>query len=240
MSRSLEPLVLQKAPGYREATYTAIKEAILSGYFKYGQALIEEEVAAKLQVSRTPVREALAILQHEGLIAQRTGRGFHVRQLTREEFVEMFVANEVVEPYLVRRASLMATEEQLRAMEDAIVFGKQCVDCDDIPGLLRSGRDFHRAVGLASDNIPLAQFVLHNEERTDLYLMSYETMLDIVRMQRSNQEHEAIFNAITQRDPESAARLVTYHSQSVRERLSSFFNEDEFQKVSSAKEIEVS
>ena len=69
--------------------------------------------------------------------------------------------------------------------------------------------------------------------------MSYETMLDISRMQRSNQEHEAIFNAITRRDPESAARLVTYHSQSVRERLSPFFNEDEFRKVASTKEIEV-
>jgi DNA-binding GntR family transcriptional regulator len=44
-----------------------------------------------------------------------------------------------------------------------------------------------------------------------------------------------IFNAIAQRDPEAAARLVTYHSQSVRERLSSFFNEDEFQKVSATK-----
>lgn len=235
MQKHLQPLVIQKAPNYRKAAYNAIKEAIFSGYFEYGQALIEEDIATKLQVSRTPVREALAILQHEGLIASRSGRGFHVRQMTREEFIAMFVANEVVEPYLVRRAALLATEAQLCDMEDAITLGKQCASKNDAPGILRSGRDFHRAVGIAANNKPLTQFVVSNEERTDLYLLSYQTILDTTRMSLSNQEHEAIFQAIKQHDPEAAARLVAYHSQSVRERLSPFFNEEEFQKVSTAK-----
>jgi DNA-binding GntR family transcriptional regulator len=235
MSRSLGPLAISRGPSYQEAAYLAIKEAILSGSLAHGQPLIEEDIAAQLQVSRTPVRAALVILQHEGLIAPRSGRGYHVRQLTREEFVAMFVANEVVEPYLARCAALMATDAQLQAMEAAITQGKQATVTEDIPGILRSGRDFHRSVGVASGNAPLSQFVVSNEERTDLYLLSYETLIDTARMSISNQEHEMIFNAIAQRDPEAAARLVTYHSQSVRARLSSFFNEDEFQKVSATK-----
>lgn len=237
MRKQLDPLPVQKAPGYREAAYYAIKEAILSGYLEYGQPLIEEEIASQLQVSRTPVREALAILQHEGLISARSGRGFHVRRLTRGEFVGIFTANEAVEPFLVRRAALLASEEQLHDLEDAITRGKQCVSANDLPGALRSGRDFHRGVGIASGNAPLTQFVSANEERTDLYLMSYETVLDISKMTPSNQEHEMIFNAIAQRDPEAAARLVAYHSQSLRERLSPFFNEDEFQKVAAANNL---
>ncbi len=231
MNRSLKPLQVQRAPGYREAAYNAIKEAILSGDLGYGQSLIEEDIATKLQVSRTPVREALAILQHEGLIAPRSGRGFYVRPLTHQEFVDMFVANEAVEPYLVRRAALMATEAQLHAMEEAITDGKRAADNGDFPGILRSGRDFHRAVGLASCNEPLTRFILGNEERTDLYLLSCEKVLNMSRMSPSNQEHEMIFHAIAQRDPEDAARLVAYHSQSVRGRLSSIFN-DESQSMS--------
>lgn len=237
MQKSLEPLVLPKAPGYREAAYDAIKEGILSGYLAYGQPLIEEEIAAQLKVSRTPVREALAILQHEGLIAPRSGRGFHVRQLTREEFVAMFVANEVVEPYLVRCATLNATDMQLHAIQEAIEHGKEAAECGDLSRILRAGRDFHRAVGIAAGNTPLTQFVVHNEERTDLYLLSHEKVLTMLKIVPFNQEHEMIFNAITRHDPETAVRLVIYHSQAVRERLSPFFNEDEFQKMAAMQEV---
>ena len=222
----LKPLPLvQRTPGYREAAYQAIKEAILSGNLEYGQQLIEEDIAASLQVSRTPVREALSILQHEGLIAPRSGRGFYVRPLTHEEFVDMFVANEVVEPYLARRAALTATEDQLHEMKEAIKRGEQAAIDDDLPGILRSGRDFHRAVGIASGNESLTRFAVGNEERTDLYLLSYKKGVDMSRMSPSNQEHAMIFQAIAKRDPEAAARLVTYHSQSVRERFAPLFEE---------------
>ncbi|GCE22183.1 GntR family transcriptional regulator [Dictyobacter kobayashii] len=225
----LGPLSVPKAPGYREAAFHAIKEAILSGQLKYDQPLVEEDIAIRLQVSRTPVREALAILHHEGLIAPRSGRGFYVCRLTREEFVDLFTANEVIEPYLVRRAALRATDAQMRDMEDAITLGKQSEQQQDIAGMLRSGRDFHRAVGSAAANTPLTRFVVSNEERTDLYLLSCAQVLDVSQLSQSNQEHERIFTAIVQRDPETAARLVVYHSQSVRERLAPFFTVDEAQ-----------
>ncbi|GLV54212.1 GntR family transcriptional regulator [Dictyobacter sp. S3.2.2.5] len=237
MPKFLEPLVLPRASGYREAAYHAIKEGILSGYLAYGQPLIEEEIASQLNVSRTPVREALAILQHEGLISPRNGRGFHVRQLTREEFVTMFAANEVVEPYLVRLATLTATDMQLRAIQEAIEHGKAVAESGDLPRILRAGRDFHRAVGIAAGNAPLTQFVVNNEERTDLYLLSHEKILTMLKIVPFNQEHEMIFNAIMQHDSEAAVRLAIYHSQAVRERLSPFFNVDEFQKMVALQEV---
>jgi DNA-binding GntR family transcriptional regulator len=91
-------LLAARAPTYREAAYAAIKEAILSGQIGPGQPLIEERLAALLDISRTPVREALAILEHEGLIAPVYRRGLYVCKLTRAEFVELFVANETVVP----------------------------------------------------------------------------------------------------------------------------------------------
>ena len=201
MERPFRPIKIDKAPRYREAAYAAIKEAILAGHVHPGEPLIEEQIAADLHISRTPVREALAILQHEQLIAQRNGRGLFVRELTREEFVGMFVANEAVEPFLVRRAALEATEAHLAEIEAAIERGKHAASQQDIVGSLRSGRDFHRSVGTASGNLPLTQFVTSNEERADLYLLSYAKVIDVPGMNASNREHEAIFSAIADHDP---------------------------------------
>ena len=221
---SLQPITIAKAPRYREAAYNAIKEAILSGRFAPEQPLIEEQLAAELNISRTPVREALAILEHEGLIGPRGGRGLFVRTLTRAEFIEMFVANEVVEPYLARRAALLATEAQLQAMSETLQGGRQAAEATDEAGFLRASRDFHGLVGEASGNATLAQFVLHNEEHTDMYLLNYGKVVDVASMRASVREHEAIYNAVAQRDPEAAARVVIYHAHSLRERFAVLFN----------------
>jgi DNA-binding GntR family transcriptional regulator len=221
---SLQPIAIAKAPRYREAAYSAIKEAILAGRFAPERPLIEEQLAAELSISRTPVREALAILEHEGLIGPRGGRGLFVRTLTRAEFIEMFVANEAVEPYLARRAALLATESQHQAMSEALRRGRQAAEANDEAGFLGASRDFHRLVGEAAGNATLAQFVLRNEEHTDMYLLNYGKVVDVASMRASVREHEAIFAALAQRDPEAAARVAIYHAHSLRERFATLFN----------------
>jgi DNA-binding GntR family transcriptional regulator len=220
----LQPVAVSKVPRYREVAYTAIKEAILAGQLGPNQPLTEEQLATSLNISRTPVREALAILEHEGLIGPRNGRGLYVCVMTRAEFVAIFVANETVEPYLVRRAALLATPGQIEEMTATIAQAQQIATNHDSPGFLRASRDFHRLVGEASGNIPLTEFVLRNEERTDMFLISAGKLIDIANMEASNREHAAILGALAERDPESAARLVVYHAQSLRERFAEHFN----------------
>ena len=120
MNKSFDPLKVARAPKLREAAYSAIKEAIFDARLAAGEPLFEERIAAALGISRTPVREALAILEHEGLIAARQGKGLFIRELTREEFLDMFGANEVIEPYLARRAALRATGEHIDQIQAAI------------------------------------------------------------------------------------------------------------------------
>jgi DNA-binding GntR family transcriptional regulator len=200
--------------------------------------LVEEQLAATLNVSRTPVREALALLEHERFIAPRNGRGLYVRAVTHEEFMEMFIANEAVEPYLARRAALLATEEQLTAIEQAIHLAKECALKLDTAGFLRASRDFHRLVGDAAGNRPLAEFVVHNEERTDMYLINYGKVVKQERMLASVHEHLAILGALQDRDPEAAERLVIYHAQSLRERFTELFNEESTGESSTGEEGE--
>jgi DNA-binding GntR family transcriptional regulator len=200
---------------------------LTAGSLEPGQPLVEERLAAMLQISRTPVREALAILEHEGLIAPIYRRGLFVCRLSRELVVELFTANEAVEPFLARRAAFYATAEQLAALERAIEEGEACVGRLDVAGFLRSGRLFHGGVGLAAGNPTLAQLVERNEERVDLFLMSYGKAVDGEMMRASNREHRAIFQAISERDPDAAARLATYHAQSTRERFAALANDEE-------------
>ncbi|MEN9938593.1 MAG: hypothetical protein RLZZ387_5172 [Chloroflexota bacterium] len=220
----LRPVTVSKAPRFREAAYAAIKEAILSGRIAPNQPMVEEQLAASLQISRTPVREALAILEYEGLIAPRSGRGLYVTTMTREEFVACFVANETVEPFLARRAALLAEQPQLDAMRETIARAEGAA-AEDTPGFLRASRDFHRLVGEAAGNEPLMNFVLRNEERTDMYLLSAGRVVNPESMAASNREHAAILGALEQRDPEAAARLTIYHAQSLRGRFTELFGE---------------
>jgi DNA-binding GntR family transcriptional regulator len=215
---------VKRSPKYREAAYHAIKEAILSGDYPPHQSLIEEQLAEMLAISRTPVREALAILEHEGLIGPRGNRGLYVRSIDREEFIAMFVANETVEPTLAARAARLADEEQLAAIEEAIKQAKACAARGDQAGFLKRSRDFHRLVGEAANNAPLAGFVLRNEERADMYLLSYGKQLDLASMSASLREHENIYRAIAAREPEDATHLMIFHARSLRERLAGLFS----------------
>jgi DNA-binding GntR family transcriptional regulator len=219
----LQPVALGRAPRFREAAYKAIKEAILQGRFGPERPLVEEQIATMLTISRTPVREALAILEHEGLIGARNGRGLYVSAMSRGEFVAMFVANETVEPTLARRAALLATPEQLVAARAALATAEQAGQQSDTITFLRASRDFHRLVGEASGNAPLTEFVVRNEERTDMHLVSTGTALDAAQMHASTREHTLILAAIAARDPEAAARLVIYHAQSLRDRFAGLF-----------------
>jgi DNA-binding GntR family transcriptional regulator len=219
----LQPIISVKTPRFREAAYQAIKEAILSGQIGPHQPLVEEQLAASLQISRTPVREALAILEHEGLIASRGGRGLYITALSREEFVAMFVANETVEPYLVRRAALQATPAQLTTLQETIAQARSAEATHDTTLFLRASRDFHRLVGEASGNTPLTEFVLRNEERTDMFLLSVGANIATTQMETSTSEHAAILSALIQHDPEAAARLAIYHTQSLRQRFAVLF-----------------
>jgi DNA-binding GntR family transcriptional regulator len=216
---------MPRSPRYREAAFAAIKEAILEGRISAGAPLVEGKIASALGMSRTPVREALALLEHEGLIAHRLGVGLVIRELSREEFIDMFVANELVEPQLVRRAAVYATEMHLTEIQQAIDLGRRAVDDVDIRASLRSGREFHRWVGIAAGNPPLMRFVLHNEEQTDLFLLSlgHDPIMTGEEMAISNREHQDILDAIRRGDPEEAGRLVIYHAQSLRRRHAHLF-----------------
>jgi DNA-binding GntR family transcriptional regulator len=225
MPASLSTVSRKRIPRYREVAHASIKTAILDGTVELGEPLFEERLAADLGISRTPVREALAILEHEGLISPGSGRGLFIREISREEFLELFTANEVVEPYLARSAAVKATDEGIQQLDEAIAIGRRAALDQSIHESLRSGREFHRALGEIAGSRSLTDLIVRNEEKVDLFLIGQGNphLLATEKMDLSNDEHAAILNAIRARDPEAAQRLVIYHAQSLRLRIEHLF-----------------
>ncbi|MGH2548945.1 MAG: GntR family transcriptional regulator [Thermomicrobiales bacterium] len=228
MDHAFAVLNVPKAPRFREAAYTAIKEAILDARLSGDEPLIEERIAAALGISRTPVREALAILEHEGLIAARSGKGLFIRELSREEFFDMFSANEVIEPYLARRAASLATDVQLDELQAAIDRGIEAAGSVNLNRSLQSGREFHHWMAVAAGNESLRHLVARNEEQTDLFLLSLgnPALISGLNLEISNKEHQDILDAIRRRNPEAAANFVIVHAQSLRTRWANLFRSE--------------
>jgi DNA-binding GntR family transcriptional regulator len=217
----------RKPARYSEIAYRAIKDAILTGRLEVEKPLIEEDLAGLLSISRTPVREALAILEHEGLIGPRHGRGLYVRPIEREEFLEIFAANELVEQELVRRAARLATDELLPVMAGQVSRETYYAVQGDLPACLDARREFMRLLGEAAANAPLAQFLVSSQERIDLYLLGPGKSAGRAMIAAAARQHEAILAALVRRDPDEAARLVIYHTQDLRERFAQLFRGEE-------------
>ena len=101
-----------------EAAYRRISEAMLSGELAPGSRLVMDALAARLQISRTPVRDALHRLEREGLIEPAGRRGFLVRRLGPDAVRQLFEAREAVEVFAARRVAELGTAHEVEAAID--------------------------------------------------------------------------------------------------------------------------
>jgi DNA-binding GntR family transcriptional regulator len=212
---------------HSEYAYAAIKELILSGKYAPEHPLVEESLARLFSISRTPVREALAILEHEKLISPRGQRGMFVRPVLKNEFIEHVDANEILLPILARRAAHLTGDEVVQVMFEVVEHIQGYTDKRDGSAALKEGREFYRLMGLAAENAPLAGFVLRNREHIDLFLLnSCHEQLGEILAALSN-EYRDLLDDIIRRDPDEAANRAIFHLRSLRHILVDIFTEPE-------------
>jgi len=104
-----------KMKNKKTAVYEKIKEGIINGVFAPGLPINENDFARDLDVSKTPVREALLQLEREGLVENIPGRGSAVAHITFQDIREIFEVREIIECGAAKRAALMRDEEEVRA-----------------------------------------------------------------------------------------------------------------------------
>jgi DNA-binding GntR family transcriptional regulator len=187
-----------------------IRDAIVDGRFGLGEALSELKLAAALNVSRTPVRDALTALQLQGLIDVRPQSGSFVFMPAEEDVAELAEFRRVLEVTALRLCFARRRNEALREMRRAVDAMERARDADDRLGVARADTAFHQAIAENSANEYLiAAYRLVSGRVAALRthtLMSADTIRN-----RSLGEHSAVIAAFARGDLDRAETVLEQH-----------------------------
>lgn len=186
--------------------YSMILDAIDSGVYRPGDRLVESDLAERLGVSRTPVREALQRLETQSLLA-RDGRSLIVASLNHNQMAELYIVRRELEGLAASLAAKHATEEEIRVLQEMVAEDDALVD--DPAALSRANRRFHEQIHLASHNRYLVQ-QLDLVHRT-MALMATTSLAAQGRSEIAQSEHKGIVEVIAARDEEAAAKALKEH-----------------------------
>lgn len=201
-----------------EIAYARLKEAIQAGELKPGQRIREVEMAARLSMSRTPVREALRRLEADGLLTFAPYRGMVIAELDHQAVMELYQMREVLEGTAAALAARHASEAEIAVLRD-IMAGDPGDDADPYR-LAQHNRQFHGALYRGAHNRYLLKTL--NVLRDAMALLGMTTLSLTGRSDTAREEHAAIVAAVEARDPavaEQAARAHIRAAQRARIRL---------------------
>lgn len=184
-----------------------IREAIEEGRYEPGERLREQEVAQWLEVSRTPVREGLRLMESEGLVVFLPWRGTVVAELDQIQVLELYAVRETLEGLAARIAAQTMNDREIEVLEELLLRADKCLD-DPIESA-RLNKMFHQTICGASYNRYLNQML--KVLRSSLALLRGTTMTLPGRPEEASQEHWAIIEAIKRRDPVSAEKTAKHH-----------------------------
>lgn len=188
-----------------DAVHERLRHAILSAEFRPNHRLVEDEIAAWLQISRTPVREALLRLKYEGLVQQR--KGWVVKDHAPHEILQMLEARACLEAEAAYLATKRIEKKDLLALED--LAGRM-----EEPGRSRLeinklNDQFHEMITDIAGNAPMAQFA----KRTQISYWNFNRPVVFTAQDDAlvNEQHRTIIAALRSGDGEHAARVARNH-----------------------------
>jgi DNA-binding GntR family transcriptional regulator len=195
--------------------YAQVRAAIVENRYPPGQRLVEQRIAEELGLSRTPVREALRMLEAEGLVVSERNRGAMVRPLSPTEVVDLYGLRIRLESYAVEVATERATEEELGelvAAADAFTDVRRALDA----GTVENVRELHEANRRLHDGILAAarhhrlSVMLARTVDIPLVFQAFRSF-GPEEVERSDTFHHLIVDAMCRRDATRASALMAEH-----------------------------
>lgn len=198
-----------------DVAYLEVKRCITEWEYAPGVQLIEENLSRDLEVSRTPLRQALYRLELEGLIIRQPNGRIHVAPITVEEVEEIFKVREVLEGLLAREATAHVTVEHLQRLEDVLELMRRAAEQNRNQDTVKYGSNFHQILHDLSGNHTAMRFLEQLNSRIERYrrIGGYKNP-GYVAM-RPVEEHQQIFLAVSKGDAaevEAAMRQHIRHS----------------------------
>lgn len=201
-----------------EMAYFGLMSAIKDGLYQPGDKLRETEIAERLSLSRTPVREALRKLEADGIVEHRARIGAVIRSLSHTEVVELYEMRLVLERTAAELAASHAVAAEIDELEDLNASIAKATH--DPAKAAAVNQSFHRCIYLAGRN----RFLVESARALNnaLMLLGPTTLVDAKRIATVCQQHNDIIDAIRARDVEAAGASAEAHLQtSLRYRLKS-------------------
>jgi len=219
---SFSPRPVHRSQSLYQQTYQALYAAIMSGELAPGARLIETQLATKLHVSRTPIREAIRQLQLKGLVMMDESGGLCVTQVSAEDAMHLFECRIALEQLAVRGACQYATPEDLQQLEQNLIDSDAAVarqgTAPNGAELLELNFQFHRLLAESSGNPWLSSLLEQVSDK--ITLLRVQTLRNAPDVLNIHTEHRQIYEAIAQRNEAAAIAAITTHLQTSQQRVS--------------------
>jgi len=190
----------------------SLREAILNGYFDPGEKLDQDLIAEELRVSRTPVREALKRLESEGFIEVRPHYGAFIAEVSPQDIREVYEVRRLLEVEVVRQVTSLIPESVLDELERSLREAQAQFDSGDSFKHFESDVYLHDTIASFVEN-KLLKEVLEGLNNRISMVRRFAQLQPGDHLVVSLKEHYAILQAMQQRDPEQAAKLMSVHLQ---------------------------
>ena len=193
----------------RDVVFNTLRQAILRGELQPGERLMEIQLAQRLGVSRTPVREAIRKLELEGLVLMIPRRGAEVAEITRQDLEDVLEVRAALEELAVKDACEHITDEQLQDLKKAANEFKRSLEGTDLVACAEADIHFHEIIYAATNNKRLVQML--NNLREQMYRYRLEYIKDEDKRHILLVEHDQILKALSLRHVHEAKIAIREH-----------------------------
>jgi DNA-binding GntR family transcriptional regulator len=196
-----------------QQAYRAIRDEILKGKLNGQMRLTEGFFAGRFKISKSPIREAMNLLEAEGLVTIRPRRGAFVTVFSRQDLEEIYDLREILEAAAVRK--LVLEPKALARLRSALNAAKSSLRKKDKLGYVLADADFHRIIAQANPNSRLRKILesMHGQ----MLILRHSTFE--LSSNRSVVQHRRILEALERGNNEAAARLMAQHIRAVKAKL---------------------
>ena len=193
----------------RDVVFHTLRQAILKGEMEPGERLMEIQLAKKLGVSRTPIREAIRKLELEGLVTMIPRRGAEVAGITEKSLRDVLEVRRALEDLAVELAVERMNSDDIERLEAARIGFREALDAKDMIRIAQADELFHDAIYAGTYNDKLVQML--NNLRDQMYRYRLEYIKDTGKRQILLHEHEQILTAVKTRNITLARQTMREH-----------------------------
>jgi len=193
----------------RDVVFKTLRKAILMGDLPPGERLLEVHLAKRMGVSRTPIREAIRMLELEGLVTMIPRRGAEVSQITSKGLKDVLEVRTALDVMAIELSCDRMSEEQLHELRVAMVEFEKAIRSKSEVRMAQADVNFHDIIVDATGNEKLKQMVLNLSEQ--VYRYRYECVKDQEMHSELIREHKEMYESIQNKDKDRAKKAVLLH-----------------------------